>query len=121
VRAIDGHGFLMMSFPSSSARAGVPSSFTTSISTPKSGSPALPGLAPHAPGSVVSIIEPVSVCHQVSTMGQRPPPITRWYQLQASGLIGSPTEPRRRSDERLAAAGHWSPARMNERIAVGAV
>ncbi len=43
---------------------------------------------------------PVSVCHQVSTIGQRPPPITLWYQSQALGLIGSPTEPSSRSEER---------------------
>ena len=35
---------------------------------------------------------PVSVCHQVSTIGQRSPPITRWYQSHAFGLIGSPTD-----------------------------
>ena len=67
------------------------------------------------------MIEPVSVCHHVSTMGQRPPPIVLWYQIHASGLIGSPTDPRRRSDERSCFAGHSSPARMNARIAVGAV
>ena len=44
---------------------------------------------------------PVSVCHQVSTIGQRPSPTTRWYQSQASGLIGSPTVPSSRSDLRL--------------------
>ena len=64
---------------------------------------------------------PVSVCHQVSTMGQRPPPMTRWYQVQASGLIGSPTLPSRRSDDRSCLLGHSSPQRMNERMAVGAV
>src|SRR5262249_58226911 len=67
------------------------------------------------------MIEPVSVCHHVSTMGQRPPPITRWYHIHASGLIGSPTLPRSRSDDRSCFAGHSSPARMKARIAVGAV
>ena len=42
------------------------------------------------------MIAPVSVCHQVSTIGQRPPPTCSWYQIQASGLIGSPTVPSRR-------------------------
>jgi hypothetical protein len=46
-----------------------------------------------APGSGVIRWPPVSVCHQVSTMGQRPWPTTSLYQFQASGLIGSPTEP----------------------------
>jgi hypothetical protein len=44
-------------------------------STPKKGRPVEPGLAGTAPGKVVIMIEPVSVCHQVSTIGQRPPPI----------------------------------------------
>jgi carboxymethylenebutenolidase len=39
--------------------------------------PALHGFASTAPGRVVIAIEPVSVCHHVSTIGQRPPPITR--------------------------------------------
>jgi hypothetical protein len=29
------------------------------------------------------MIAPVSVCHQVSTMGQRSFPMTLWYQIQA--------------------------------------
>ena len=57
------------------------------------------------PGSGVIMIAPVSVCHQVSTIGQRSPPITLWYQSQALGLIGSPTEPSRRSEERSNLAG----------------
>ena len=36
---------------------------------------------------------PVSVCHQVSMIGQRSLPMTRWYHFHASGLIGSPTVP----------------------------
>ena len=64
---------------------------------------------------------PVSVCHQVSMMGQRPLPMTRWYHFQASGLMGSPTEPRRRSVERSCRLGHDSPKRIRPRMAVGAV
>ena len=41
------------------------------------GSVAVPGLVGVAPGSGLIMIEPVSVCHHVSTIGQRPPPITR--------------------------------------------
>ena len=74
-----------------------------------------------APGSGVIMIPPVSVCHQVSTIGQRFPPITVWYQIHASGLIGSPTLPSRRSDERSCLSGCSSPSRMKVRIAVGAV
>src|ERR1039458_3778419 len=36
------------------------------------------------------MMAPVSVCHQVSTIGHRPFPISRWYHIHASGLIGSP-------------------------------
>ena len=35
-----------------------------------------PGLGSHAPGRGVSMAAPVSVCHQVSTIGHRPPPTT---------------------------------------------
>ena len=49
-----------------------------------------------APGRGEIRMPPVSVCHQVSTIGQRPLPTTSSYQFQASGLIGSPTEPRMR-------------------------
>ncbi len=64
---------------------------------------------------------PVSVCHQVSMIGQRPLPMTRWYHFQASGLMGSPTEPRRRRVERSWRLGHDSPKRISPRMAVGAV
>jgi len=73
---------------------------TTSASTPGSGRVHEPGLVGVAPGNGAIMIAPVSVCHQVSTMGQRPPPMTWWYQIQASGLIGSPTVPRSRRDDR---------------------
>ena len=49
-----------------------------------------------APGSGAIMIIPVSVCHQVSTMGQRLWPMCSRYHIQASGLIGSPTVPSRR-------------------------
>ena len=64
---------------------------------------------------------PVSVCHQVSTIGQRSPPMTTWYHSQALGLIGSPTEPSSRSEERSWRAGYSGPHFMHARIAVGAV
>ena len=73
------------------------------------------------PGSGVMRMWPVSVCHQVSTTGQRPPPMTFQYQTHASGLIGSPTVPSRRSDERSQRFGYSSPQRMKVRMAVGAV
>src|SRR3954451_23104547 len=64
---------------------------------------------------------PVSVCHQVSTTGVRSPPMFLRYQTHASGLIGSPTEPSSRHDERAWACGIASPHFMNVRIVVGAV
>jgi hypothetical protein len=50
-------------------------------------------LAAVTPGSGLIMIEPVSVCHQVSTTGVRSPPMFFRYQIHASGLIGSPTLP----------------------------
>ncbi|MNC96851.1 hypothetical protein D3C83_143270 [compost metagenome] len=73
------------------------------------------------PGSGVIMIAPVSVCHQVSTIGQRPPPMFSWYQIQASGLIGSPTLPSSRSEDMSRPAGYSAPHFMKVRIAVGAV
>ncbi len=73
---------------------------TTSASMPGSGLVALPGLVGIAPGSGEIMIAPVSVCHHVSTIGHRPPPMTVWYHIHASGLIGSPTLPRTRRELR---------------------
>ncbi len=64
---------------------------------------------------------PVSVCHQVSTIGQRSPPISFQYQSHAFGLIGSPTVPSSRSFDRSAFCGCETPHFMHARIAVGAV
>ena len=47
---------------------------------PGSGFVAEPGLAGTTPGSGEIMMWPVSVCHQVSTIGQRSPPITFQYQ-----------------------------------------
>ena len=79
-----------------------------------------PGLVAVMPGSGVIMIAPVSVCHQVSTIGQRSPPITLWYQSHAFGLIGSPTVPSRRREERSCLLGHSAPHLMHALIAVGA-
>ena len=67
------------------------------------------------------MIAPVSVCHQVSTIGQRSPPMTMWYQSHAFGLIGSPTVPSRRSLDRSYFSTCSTPHFMQARIAVGAV
>ena len=47
--------------------------------------------------------------------------MTVWYQSQAFGLIGSPTVPSRRSDERSWLSGCSLPHFIAARIAVGAV
>ena len=87
---------------------------------PGNGKVALPGLVVVTPGSGVIRIMPVSVCHQVSTIGQRLWPMFCWYQSHASGLIGSPTDPSTRSELRSCFAGCSSPCFMNARMAVGA-
>ena len=71
-----GHGLRMTSLPPEFSATGRPWSSTTSGTTPKKGSVAVPGLVGVAPGSGVIMMPPVSVCHQVSTMGQRFPPMT---------------------------------------------
>ena len=80
-----------------------------------------PGFVAVTPGSGEIMIAPVSVCHQVSTIGQLLFPITSRYHIQASGLIGSPTEPSKRSDFKLYLFGNSSPHFIQVRINVGAV
>ncbi len=94
---------------------------TTSATTPGNGLVAEPGLVAMAPGIGVIMMCPVSVCHQVSTIGQRSPPMVSRYHIQASGLIGSPTVPSRRRLDMSCFFGHSSPHLMKVRIAVGAV
>src|SRR3954447_18334835 len=88
---------------------------------PGNGIVAEPGLAAVRPGSGVIMMWPVSVCHHVSTTGQRPPPITCRYQAHAFGLIGSPTEPSRRIVERLCFFCCSAPHFMAAAMAVGGV
>ena len=40
-----------------------------------------PGLPAVTPGSGLIMIAPVSVCHQVSTTGERSPPMFSRYQM----------------------------------------
>src|SRR5688500_3334960 len=105
-RSIDGHGLRTTSSPPWLGPSSLPSLVTIAASTPKNGSVAVPGLVGVTPGSGVIMIAPVSVCHHVSTIGQRPPPITSWYHIHASGLIGSPTDPSRRKDDKSCLPGH---------------
>src|SRR5688572_24127748 len=121
VRSIDGHGFVITRMPPLPRPTECPVSSTMSAKIPGSGKVADPGLVGIAPGSGLIRCPPVSVCHQVSTIGQRPPPTLSWYHIQASGLIGSPTVPRMRRLDRSYFFGSSPPALISERIAVGAV
>src|SRR5215208_7214572 len=118
---MEGHGRLMTRYPPCFAATGWPSRVMTSTSMPGNGLVAEPGFVGVAPGSGVIMIAPVSVCHHVSTMGQRPLPINSRYHIHASGLIGSPTVPSKRRLDRSCFNGQRSPHLMNARIAVGAV
>ena len=88
---------------------------------PGNGNVAEPGLVVVAPGNGLIMMPPVSVCHQVSTIGQRLPPMCSWYHIHASGLIGSPTDPSSRRLDRSCLPGSSMPHFMNVRMAVGAV
>ena len=72
---------------------------------PGSGPMADPGFVAVTPGSGLIMMAPVSVCHHVSTIGQRLPPMTVRYHIQASGLMGSPTDPSSRRLERSLLSG----------------
>ena len=85
---------------------------------PRGRARASPGMSP---GSGEIMISPVSVCHQVSTIGQRSPPITFQYQSHAFGLIGSPTVPEQPQLRQVVLLGCSTPHFMHARIAVGAV
>src|SRR3954470_20613166 len=98
---------------------GTPSLSTIAATTPGSGNVAEPGLVGVAPGRGDIMIMPVSVCHQVSTIGHVLWPMCSRYHIQALGLIGSPTEPSRRRLFIGCFAGHSVPMRINARIAVG--
>src|SRR5580704_9441740 len=116
-----GHGRLMTRNPPEPAGTGLPSIVTISTTTPGNGRVAEPGLVAMAPGIGAIMMCPVSVCHQVSVMGQRLPPMVSRYHIQASGLMGSPTVPRRRRLDISCLLGHSLPHLMKVRIAVGAV
>src|SRR5664279_5951075 len=98
VRIIEGQGFLITRKPPDPKGTLSPARVTTSATIPGKGLVADPGLVAIAPGRGAIMIAPVSVCHQVSTIGQRSLPMTSRYHIQASGLIGSPTLPSKRSE-----------------------
>ena len=67
----------MQRLPSAAPSSRLPSPSTMTGSTPKNGRVAEPGFNGVAPGSGVMRMPPVSVCHQVSTIGQRSSPTCR--------------------------------------------
>src|SRR5437868_13003901 len=121
VLAIAGQGLRSTSSPPEPLGTESPERVTTSGKTPGSGSVADPGLVGTAPGSGEIMIIPVSVCHQVSTIGHRFLPMISRYHIQASGLMGSPTVPSRRRLSSLWRLGYALPHLMKARMAVGAV
>src|SRR3990167_1624353 len=60
---------------------------------PGKGKPVKAGLKGPRPGKELIKMPPVSVCHQVSTIGHLSLPIFLKYHNQAASSIGSPTEP----------------------------
>src|ERR1700728_121491 len=91
---------------------------TTFAMMPGSGRVADPGFVGVAPGNGEIIMAPVSVCHQVSTIGPRVLPIASKYHFQAAGLMGSPTVPRTRRLLMSCLSIHSLPQDMNARTAV---
>ena len=121
VRSIEGHGRVKTRYPPVPGETGLPFASPTSARIPGNGLVADPGIVVVSPAKGVMRIDPVSVCHQVSTIGQRDLPIFVWYQIHASGFIGSPTVPSSLREERSCLAGYPSPQRMHALMAVGAV
>src|SRR5215204_73929 len=119
-RSIAGQGRVRASNPPPTATA-PPDCDRISALTPGNGTVAEPGFSGVTPGRGAIMIIPVSVCHHVSTIGHRFPPMNLWYQIHASGLIGSPTDPSSRRLDMFRRDGHSVPHFMNARIAVGAV
>ena len=121
-RAIPGHGCEKQRTPSRPLpSSGVPEvGSTTAGLTPNIGNEAAPGFIGVHPGRLVTMWPPVSVCQNVSTTTQFFLPTSSKYHRHASGLIGSPTVPRTRSDERSYFLIGSVPNFISARIAVGA-
>ena len=76
MRIIDGHGRLTTSRPPWPLGTSWPVSSTIAAMMPGSGNVHEPGTSGVAPGSGVIMWPPVSVCQNVSTIGQRDWPTT---------------------------------------------
>ena len=99
-----------------SARPSSPRSSTVAT-TPGTGTPIDPGRTGE-PGSLLIMIAPVSVCHQLSSTGRSK---VSWPQTTASGFSGSPTLATCRSADRSYSLASSPPVRISIRSAVGAV
>src|SRR5487761_784329 len=99
-RVMPGQGAVSTRYPPSPLPTDEPSLSTMSALIPGNGVIAAPGFVVVIPGRGVIRIPPVSVCHQVSTIGQFEPPMYSRYHIHASGLIGSPTVPNNRRLDR---------------------
>ena len=100
-RSIDGHGRVSTRYPPPGiADRRAARRRRCRRRCPGAGTSRSPASAWWRPGSGLIMMAPVSVCHHVSTIGQRSPPMCSQYQTHASGLIGSPTLPSSRSDDR---------------------
>ena len=98
-----------------------PFSSTKTICTPGNGSVAQPGFDWVIPARLLIKMPPVSVCHQVSTIGHFFLPICSSYQCQASSFIGSPTVPNTFNDDKSLPCKGSKPKPIKLLIAVGAV
>ena len=76
VRICPGQESLITKLPSTAPSSSLPSASTIAGCTPKNGRVAEPGFKSVAPGNGVIMKPPVSVCHHVSTTGQRLSPTT---------------------------------------------
>src|SRR5687767_5205698 len=83
--------------------------------------PGFIGIVSSIPVHALIIMPPVSVCHQVSIIGQFSLPIVLKYHIHTSGLIGSPTVPNKRSEDKSNELGIASPNLIYMRKAVGVV
>src|ERR1044071_7264104 len=88
-RSIDGHGRVSASRPPPTSTLS-PRSLRISAEMPGNGFVADPGFSVVAPGSGVIMIAPGSVCHHVSTTGQRSPPLPRERRNRAPAVLFPP-------------------------------
>src|SRR3569833_1057132 len=123
---VDGHGALMHRFPDvipslSLSITSLPFSSTNMGCMPGIGSVAQLGFDGVMPARLDISTPPVSVCHQVSTIGHLRLPICSSYQCHASSFIGSPTVPNTLSEVSCLPCNGPKPKPIRLRMAVGAV